>query len=45
MNSAFDLFKHRRADLRTIQERVMRTDNTWEKAGKEYVRLYRAMQQ
>jgi starch synthase len=44
MNRAFDLFKHRRQDLRLIQERVMKTDNTWEKAGKEYVRLYRAMQ-
>jgi len=44
MNRAFDLFKHRNHDLRQIQEKVMRTDNTWEKAGKEYVRLYRAMQ-
>ena len=45
LNRALDAFKHRNQDLRQMQERVMRTDNTWEKAGKEYVRLYRAMQQ
>lgn len=44
MNRAFDSFKHRQQDFRQCQERVMQTDNTWEKAGQEYVRLYKAMQ-
>ena len=44
MTRAFDKFKHQRDFWRATQEKVMTEDNTWEKAGQEYVRLYRAMQ-
>ena len=44
MTRAFDKFKHQRDFWRATQEKVMTEDNTWQKAGQEYVRLYRAMQ-
>ena len=44
MTRAFDKFKHQRDFWRATQEKVMTEDNTWDTAGQEYVRLYRAMQ-
>ena len=44
LNRGFDKFKHQRAFWRETQEKVMGENNTWAKAGREYERIYAAMQ-